>query len=189
MSGGAASGPEASLRLFFGLPLPLEIARALTTWATGMLAGRPTVRIVAPEDLHVTLAFLGQRPYEELPVLRAALHAAADGRERPLLTVERYRETRSVAMLALTDADGRAGRLQEYLVDRLEEAGVHEREHRPWFAHVTVARLRERPRLRPLLPVLPAFSPSEAVLYRSLLHRGGARYERLETARLTDGGG
>jgi 2'-5' RNA ligase len=189
VSAPADAGRDDSLRLFFGLPLPPEIAAALAAWGTRTLAGRPTVRVLDPDHLHVTLAFLGRRPSEELPALRGALHDAADGQEQPVLAVDRYRETRSVAMLVLSDAGGRAGRLQERLVGLLEEAGAHEREHRPWLAHVTVARLRERARLRPELPDIAAFSPSEAALYRSLLGRGGARYEILETALLGAAGG
>ena len=35
------------------------------------------------------------------------------------------------------------------LQERLERLGVYRREGRPWLPHLTVARWRERPRLRP----------------------------------------
>lgn len=177
--------PERSaLRLFYGLPLPLDVAERLAAWARATLEGRPTVRVLAPSQLHVTLAFLGRRPAGELPALRGALDDATAGLERPLLAIECYRETRSVAMVELGDLGGGAAKLQERLVERLEELGVYQREQRPWLAHVTLARLRERPRLRPELPELAPFRPTEVALYESLLSRGGARYEIIGRARL-----
>jgi 2'-5' RNA ligase len=90
-------------------------------------------------------------------------------------------------MLVLADEDGRATALASDLHGRLEELGVYERERRPWLPHLTVIRFRQSPRLRPPLPDLGEVSPSEAAVYHSLLRRGGAQYEALETVRL--GGG
>jgi 2'-5' RNA ligase len=187
VTGPASLVGSENLRLFYGLPLGDESREVLARWAQQTLGGRPGVRLVAPEHLHVTLAFLGSRPSHELPALRSALHEAAAAAERPVLAVERYRETGSVAMIVLTDEDGRAARLQEDLTARLEAIGALVRERRPWLAHVTVARLRERPRLQLPLPALGRVSPSEAALYHSLLRRSGARYEILEAAALGEG--
>ncbi len=184
MTAPASLVPGESLRLFYGLPLGGESCSLLVRWAQRTLGDRPGVRLVAPEHLHVTLAFLGSRPREELPALRSALHESAAAAQRPVLAVERYRETGSVVMIVLADEGGRAAGLQEDLATRLEAIGALVRERRPWLAHVTVARLRERPRLRPSLPALGRVSPSEAALYHSLLRRSGARYEILEAAAL-----
>jgi 2'-5' RNA ligase len=90
-------------------------------------------------------------------------------------------------MLVFSDEDGCATRLADDLHGRLEELAVYEREQRPWLPHVTVLRFKRAPRLRPSLPDLGRVSPSEAAVYHSLLRRGGAQYEALETVRL--GGG
>ena len=90
-------------------------------------------------------------------------------------------------MLVFSDEDGRAAALAGDLHGRLEELGVYEREQRRWLPHATVLRFRRMPRLRPALPHLGDLSPSEAAVYHSLLRRGGAQYEALETVRL--GGG
>jgi len=97
---------------------------------------------------------------------------------------ERYRETRSVGMLALKDVLGTATRLAEDLFTRLEQLGVYEREQRRWLAHVTVVRFRERPRLRPPLPELGEVVPSDAAVYLSQLRPTGARYVVVESAAL-----
>jgi 2'-5' RNA ligase len=100
------------------------------------------------------------------------------------LEVVRGRETRSVGMLVLDDAGGAAGALASDLHERLERLGVYRREQRPWLPHVTMLRFRERPRLRPSLPDLGAFAPSDAAAFLSRLHPSGARYEVLESSAL-----
>jgi 2'-5' RNA ligase len=94
---------------------------------------------------------------------------------------ERYRETRSVGMLALRDLGGTATRLAEDLFGRLERLGVYEREQRQWLPHLTVVRFRERPRLRPPLPDLGEVVPSDAAVYLSQLRSSGAEYFVVES--------
>lgn len=184
MSSAGSVGSDERLRLFFGLPLPPDAGDAVVRWQRRVYRDVPGVRAVPAEHLHVTLAFLGGRPCDELPALRTALREAAAGAERPVLTVVRYRETERVAMLVFDDLEGRAARLQATLSERLERLGAFAPERRPWLAHVTVARCRERSRLHPPVPELPVVSPSEAALYHSLLRPGGAQYEILEAIAL-----
>ena len=87
-------------------------------------------------------------------------------------------------MLTFDDEGERAGFLAHDLHARLEALGVYERERRKWLPHVTVLRFRERPRLRPELPALESFAPSDAAAYLSRLRPGGAQYEVLESMAL-----
>jgi 2'-5' RNA ligase len=165
-------------RLFCGLRLPDETLNAMSRWQDEHLGGG---RNVARDHLHVTLAFLGHRPVEELDSILEALRGAAADAGEIRLVPERYRETRSVGMLVMTDVGGAATRLAEDLQTRLERLGVHEREGRPWLPHLTIIRFRERPRLRPPLPELGEFSPSDAAVYISELRPSGARYVVVES--------
>jgi 2'-5' RNA ligase len=175
------SGDE-RLRLFLALRLPDDVLDAFVSWQSAHLRG---VRVVPREHLHLTLAFLGHRPAVELEPVVGALRAAAAGAAADLrLAVERYRETRSVAMIVLADVGGGATALAADVQRRLEELGVYRREGRPWLPHVTVARFRERPRLRLEPPPVGTFVPSDAAAYLSRLQPGGARYEVLETVAL-----
>jgi 2'-5' RNA ligase len=208
---------DATLRLFLGLPLPETVRGAFAQWAARYCrpALRPDrldpsaldsdrldsdrlgggIRLVRPEDLHVTLAFLGRRRLAEVPDIVAALRASARGAALLELTPLRWRETRSVGMVVLRDETGAAGRLAGDLHTRLEALGVYRRERRPWLAHVTVARWRQAPRLASLpaaqhvaaLPPVGTFVPSEAAAYISRLHPSGARYEVLESVPLEPG--
>jgi 2'-5' RNA ligase len=169
------------LRLFCALRLPHETAERLNAWQREALAGVPEVRSLPPEHLHLTLAFLGHRPVEKLDAILGALREAAARAEPPLLTVRGYRETRSVGMLTFDDADGRAAALAADLHERLAALGVYEPERRKWLPHVTVLRFRKRPGLRPTLPDLEPFMPSDAAAFLSRLRPSGAQYEVLES--------
>ncbi|HEU0303869.1 MAG TPA: RNA 2',3'-cyclic phosphodiesterase [Gaiellaceae bacterium] len=171
------------MRLFCALTLPADVRDALVEWQRESL--RSAARMVEPRNLHVTLAFLGHRPVGEVEGVAEALRAAARSLSGSIrLSPLRYRETRSVAMLVLSDDEERAGRLARDLHGRLERMGAYEPEKRPWLPHVTVLRYRTPPRLRPPLPDLAPFSPSGAAVYHSVLARGGARHEVLESVPL-----
>jgi 2'-5' RNA ligase len=169
------------VRLFCALELPDETVGHLVGWQREAFAEVRDVRVLSRAHLHVTLAFLGHRPVDEVEPIAAALRAAAVDAARPLLSVRGYRETRSVGMLVLGDEDGRASALAVDLHERLEALGVYERERREWLPHVTVVRFRRRPGLEPLLPDLEPFAPSDAAVYLSRLRSSGAEYEVLES--------
>jgi 2'-5' RNA ligase len=174
------------LRLFCALRLPAETVEALSEWQRCELGGSADdgARLVSPENLHLTLAFLGGRPAGDAPGIVAALAEAARASRDPRLRVAGYRETRSVGMLTLDDEGGRVTAVAVRLHELLEKQGVYERESRPWLPHVTVLRFRERPRLAPALPELGELVPSDAAVYISRLRPGGARYEVLEAVAL-----
>jgi 2'-5' RNA ligase len=170
------------LRLFLALRLPGPVLDVLEIWQQEHLHG---VRVVPRANLHITLAFLGSRPAGELEAVLGELRAAAaDARADLRLAPSRYRETRSVAMLALDDLDEGARGLAEDVQARLERLGVYRREARPWLPHVTVARFRERPGLRLEPPAMGTFVPSDAAAYLSQLHPEGAQYVVLESVGL-----
>jgi 2'-5' RNA ligase len=152
----------------------------VVAWESDVFGAVSGVRPVPAEHLHVTLAFLGHRPVGELDAIVGALREAAAGAAPARLTLRGYRETRSVGMLTFDDEEDRAAALAEELQGRLEALGVYERERRRWLPHVTVLRFRRRPGLRPALPELQPFVPSDAAAYLSRLRPGGAQYEVLE---------
>ncbi len=171
------------LRLFVAFPLPEDAVERLAAWQAGLAVPADT-RLVPPENLHVTVAFLGHRPASDVaPVVAALREAAADARP-PLLRAVRYRETRSVGMVVLDDEEGRGALVAADVFDRLERLGVYRREARPWLPHVTVCRFRRPPRLRPDPPDLGGVGPSDLALYTSVLRRGGAQYDVLESVPL-----
>ncbi|MHB8469713.1 MAG: 2'-5' RNA ligase family protein [Gaiellaceae bacterium] len=172
------------LRLFLALRFPDEALEPIVAWQHAQLAG---LRIVPRAHLHVTLAFLGQRPAADVPAIVGALgEAAGAAGEAPRLSPVRYREARSVGMLVLDDAGGRAAALADDVQTRLERLRVYRREARPWLPHLTVARFPAEKGLRLRPPNMGTYVliPSDASAYLSRLRPGGAQYEILATAAL-----
>ena len=178
-AGSVVSGDRA--RLFCALRLPDHVLDALEAWQRLHVArGRPVPRA----NLHVTLAFLGWTSRDRIDDVVSELREAA-ARARPIqLEPVRYRETRSVGMLVLSDAESAATALADDLQRRLERMGIYEREARKWMPHLTVVRFRERPRLRPPLPETGSFAPSDGAVYLSRLRPSGAEYVVLEDVEL-----
>jgi RNA 2',3'-cyclic 3'-phosphodiesterase len=177
MTSGASVGGDERLRLFLALRLPDDWIDGIAAWQSTVFAGR-RVRVVPREHLHLTLVFLGSRPAAELPAIVERLRAGAAAAEAVRLRPTGYRETRVAAMLTFEDLGGAGGALAD---------AVGRDEERPWLPHVTVARYRERPKLREDFPATlrtHVLVPSDAAAFLSKLRPSGAEYEVLASFRL-----
>ena len=177
-------------RLFVALDLPGPARAALAAFRDA--SSDPDVwRPVPDEALHLTLAFLGHRPEED--VARVAEVLAAAPATAPRLTLGRSlalppRRPR-VLTAAIVDHDDTLAELQAWLSGDLAGRGLYEPEARPFRPHATVARLRpdaraERERVPGPAPV--TFYGEALTLYESRLRRGGARYEPRSRVALRD---
>jgi 2'-5' RNA ligase len=183
-------------RLFVALDLPDDVREGIVAWGRGALAD-PALRPVAPESLHITLAFLGYRPEKEIERIAAAVEESAEPAPWVELRDPEQRPPRGRARLfALPAISPGAEALQAGLEQKLVEGGFYEPEKRPFWPHVTVARVRPEARgsRRPAVVSGPPGSlppellePRIAVrmtLYRSVLQPTGARYVPLAQVEL-----
>ena len=170
-------------RLFVALELPPAARDALAAFRDA--AADPAVwRPVPLEALHLTLAFLGRRPAEDVAVVGQVLEAAAGPAPRLVLAGALLLPPRRARVLcaALDDSDGTLAELQSRVSDGLAAAGVYVPEKRPFRAHATVARLRPRERAPRSIETAPEpleFHGEALTLFESRLHPHGARYEPL----------
>jgi 2'-5' RNA ligase len=174
------------------LDLPPDARAALARWRDLLVAPRDDLRPVAEEALHVTLAFLGYRPEKEVAAIAEAMSTAV--RERGSSPVLAPGEVKPVPprrprlfALDLEDTDGACVRLQQAVSDALESKRFYEPEKRPFWPHVTLARVKRNQRAQPLPagpPPLEPFRAPQVTLYRSILRPQGARYEALAVATL-----
>jgi RNA 2',3'-cyclic 3'-phosphodiesterase len=180
------SGPRA--RLFLALDLPVPARTALGSWRDTLISGRSDLRPVRPEALHVTLVFLGWQDESAASRIAEAAFAALPAGAPPRLTPAEVRSLppRNPRLFALDleDEGGRAGVLQAAASDALEAGGWYRPEKRPFWPHLTLARVKKGERRVAPLPDRPA-PPSETfeapvvTLYRSTLRPQGALYEPL----------
>jgi RNA 2',3'-cyclic 3'-phosphodiesterase len=187
-------------RLFVALDLPEAVRAGIEEWAGGALAD-PALRRVAPESLHITLAFLGFRPEKEIEEIAAVMAESVAPAPLVELLDPVQRPPRGRARLfALPAISPGAEILQAGLQENLVSARLYEPEKRPFWPHVTLARVRpegrgsRRPRVVERAPgSLPArlsepFLGVRMTLYRSVLQPQGARYTPLAQVELPGAG-
>src|SRR3954454_19583974 len=184
------------VRLFVALDLPDELREGIAAWGREALAD-PALRPVAPQSLHVTLAFLGQRPEKEVEAIAAAVRQRVGPAPWVELLDPEQRPPRGRARLyALPALSPGAEALQVGVAQGLAEGGFYEPEKRPFWPHVTVARVRPEGRgsRRPAVVSEPPGRLPEGMsgaricrrmtLYRSELQPTGARYVPLAQVQL-----
>jgi 2'-5' RNA ligase len=183
-------------RLFVALDLPDELREGVAAWGREALAD-PALRPVAPESFHVTLAFLGQRPEEEIEAIAAVVEGNAGPAPWVELLDPEPRPPRGRARLyALPALSPGTEALQAGVARGLAQEGFYEPESHPFWPHVTVARVRPEGRgsRRPAVVANPPGKLPEGLsgaricrrmtLYRSELQPTGARYVPLAQVQL-----
>jgi nicotinamide-nucleotide amidase len=198
MTGERLKSPRA--RLFVALDLPESLRAGILAWGRRELRD-PALRVVRPESLHVTLAFLGWLPEKAIgqlgEIVAGLRHGAptvelGDPVAKPSL--------RRARLFALPAASSGGISLQAELESALIAERLYEPEKRAFWPHVTVARVKPggRGQRRPASVEKPPgelprelLSPVRCVrvtLYRSELKPSGAEYRSLAQVELPHGG-
>jgi RNA 2',3'-cyclic 3'-phosphodiesterase len=189
------------IRSFIAIEVPLElierIAGAQREIERVTKANADTVRWTRPEQMHVTLKFLGNVPDDRLGALERALAEAVVGSVPFELSLENFGcfpspRNPSVLWVGL---GGQVTAIRQ--LQRRIEAQTHgfssQEENREYHPHLTIGRIRERGKdSRRLAEGLSQFRLSdgnqwivrEVVLMRSNLSPHGAIHIRLATAQL-----
>lgn len=174
------------IRSFLAIAPPPEVVDALEDVQEGL----PGASWTLPENLHLTLVFLGEQSVHALQDLDAGLAGMRKPRfSLSLSGVGTFGLDRRIAFAGVSSACAGRGaplrELQAWLAARAEEAGVAT-ERRKYSPHVTVARWRKgemrRDRLEGWLAANALFAAgpfeaAEVTLYRSTLTRDGPIYE------------
>ena len=179
-------------RLFVALDLPDDVRAGIVDWQRTALSDR-ALRVVRPEALHMTLVFLGYQAVKDVKAI-ARQAFAVDGQAPAVelsadpVGVPRGKRPRLIALASNSDE---TVSLQKQIEERLVGSGFYKPERRPFWPHLTVARVRpEAPGSRKPAQIrnpphpLPEhmfrfFRPTRLVLFRSHLRRTGAEYESL----------
>lgn len=166
------------MRLFVGLPVPPELARALARLAGSIEL--PKGRRTLPEDMHLTLAFLGEVDESALgPIERelAALHFVP----LRLGIIGLGSFPRAGILFAEIEPAPALLKLQARIAGGMRRCGFA-LDDRPYHPHLTLARFHGQLRLGEEQRTLPSslcagFRVATVNLYRSRLSQSGARYE------------
>ena len=178
----------ARARLFLALDLPEDARGRLADWRDVALGSRSDVRPVAPEALHVTLVFLGWQDESAAEEIAAAAFGALPAGPPPRLAPTDVRSVppRDPRLFALDldDEGDRATGLQGRLSAAVEAGGWYRPEKRPFWPHITLARVKRRERRVPPLADEPPppgdpFEAAVVTLYKSTMRPQGSLYEPL----------
>ncbi len=180
------------MRLFYAVHVSDAIKNDIADALKAFPVRNPPWRWIVPQNLHVTLKFLGELDDRVLPDLREIGRHAAQGIKPFRVTYRAFGGfpalTRPrVIFFEATEGTAELAELASRLESGAELVGVP-RENRPFTAHLTLARIKEplSPGIREALqkvPPLPA-TASQAVdhfsLIQSHLSPAGARYEEVD---------
>jgi 2'-5' RNA ligase len=199
---GQAGDGAAAVRVFVAIELPEGIRAALEAMQQRLAAARLPLRLVRPEGIHLTLAFIGDIPTAQVPVLRGAVAQAAAGvpvftlRAEGLGMFPNARRPRVVWAGVQGDPEDRARLtlLHGHLAAALRAAGFTSD---PRFdPHLTLGRVHDRVTPADLAAIGPAvqaqalpsgltFDVAHVSIMRSELRPSGAVYTRLDAVPLT----
>ncbi len=168
------------VRLFVALALPNPVRAELTA----LCAGLPGARWVPPENLHLTLRFIGELDRSDIPEIDDALsHIAAAPLDVALGTLGFFGKGRAIRALWIKAVRSSAlVALQARVESRLVRAGCAP-ETRKFVPHITLARLkRAQPKAVEQFVAdhsmfkLDPFPVQALTLYSSFLSHAGAIY-------------
>ena len=174
----AAAGADASLRVFFAL-WPDAQARDALAKRANVVAEEAGGRAPAIENLHLTLAFVGEVAADRVEALCAAGLAATADVPAFDLSLDRVGAFRGsgIAWAGASSVHADLAQLVSQLNDALTAQGFPT-DLRPFQAHVTLARrCRRQPRANQATPI--AWTVAKLVLNASDLGSGGPRYREL----------
>jgi 2'-5' RNA ligase len=188
------------MRAFLGIGLPAGVREEIATATAPLRALHAPVAWTAPENLHITLDFLGDISPERVAIVERSMRVVASGIGPFSLTAEGggvFPGTRNprVLWVGFLEPLELVRQLQQNMGNALSGAGFP-REDRPFHPHITVGRTRGAlppawgERFVQVLSgkgfgVVPV---SSFTLYESRLGPGGAAYTPLCDFRLEGSG-
>jgi len=179
------------MRLFVAVALPPDDRARLATIVDRLSTTGADVKWVEPQNLHITLHFLGDVDAEQRDPVTIALRDAAAACAAPVVQLGGLgcfppRGAPRVVWCGLMQGGPELRALVEGIRGAVVALGFPS-EGRPWKAHVTLGRVRGRHNTARLLETLQhkdadgfdRFVPHGITLFRSHLGSGGPRYEVL----------
>jgi RNA 2',3'-cyclic 3'-phosphodiesterase len=162
------------------------------------------VRWVRPEQVHLTLQFLGNVVSEHIPPLVAAVAPAVAGHDALFLRADGVGafpsiESPRVLWLGLRGGDERLLALQRSVAEAVGTVAGVVADRKPFRPHLTLGRVERLHRAAPGMAAIvaalarpvavppAAWEVSSVALIRSVLGAGGARYTVLERFPLRNG--
>ncbi|TAN63569.1 RNA 2',3'-cyclic phosphodiesterase [bacterium] len=181
-----------NIRAFVAIELPENVIKMLSDTQHGLKSeGLSGIGFVRPENIHLTLKFLGDVDKGRLTAIKEALEKATESVKVFTVTVEGLGAFPSLKNPRVLWVGVNENAMLSQLQDRLEKALFDvgfEKEGRPFKPHLTLARFKTGTDARHCGKAVEAlgqsqkqtFSAGSLVLFESRLSAKGAEYKALE---------
>lgn len=174
-----------SKRLFVAIPLPEEIRNVLASCSNSMV--HPDLRWVPPENLHITLLFIGNVEAEQIPDIKQKLVAVAET-DAFTLQCEAITTVKRRGKTSMVWARFKESTSFVRLAKEVSKAIAIPPDHHP-LPHVTMARIKQRRNVPVDNSLFPAinhfqFEVNSFGLWESQLYPKGSVYSVLEEWKL-----
>lgn len=181
------------MRLFIAIELPQKIQKELYEKTAPIRASLSGVRWIPPENLHLTLKFLGEVASDRVDAVKASLQEALSrGDFRPFgLEFKGVGAFPSIShprviWIGISQGGEALTQLANALEEELQNLGF-ERENRLYTAHLSIGRighLKDRKILEEIVSKydktsFAGFSTDVVALIQSVLCREGAQYRKI----------
>lgn len=187
--------PIKVIRCFVAMELPLEVQAELAQTVARLKSTGADVKWVEPENVHLTLKFLGEVPHPK--VLQLGISLAALCQRRAIVSrlgglgafpvLHRPRVIWAGLDMGLDDL----GDLHQAVEDMMADLGF-QREEREFFPHLTLGRVRSNRNAAELANLITTVRPQPMefifgtlILMKSTLTPEGPLYQPLQTIELT----
>ena len=177
-----------AVRTFIAIELPEEVREYLEARQEDLARAGGDVKWVRPDNIHLTLVFLGNVPIEEIGAVAAAVGGAAASMEPIRLRAGGVgcfppRGRPRVVWIGIEEPTGALARLQGAVAGATARF-AEKPERREYKAHLTVGRVRGGRGAEELSEAVaaladaegPEFEAAEVVIFESVLAREGPTY-------------
>jgi 2'-5' RNA ligase len=177
-------------RIFIAVVISEDIRRIVYEQSRKAFAAREQIRIIPPENIHITLKFLGDTRDEDIGRIINAVSAAVSGHKSFEYSLEdrigAFPSTgrAKIAFIGINRGRDHISSLYESIEDKLYSLGI-EKEKRSFHPHITIARIKKPSDIGSVkweITDLKGYSPeaSSVAVFESILGRRGARYIIIE---------
>ncbi len=181
------------MRLFIALDISEDVRREINSLIKRLKTHDTNIRWVRPENIHITIKFLGEVSTERVEGIKRAMSKVASGHQAFELIVRGTGVfpdfTRPRVLWVGIEREALLEEIHREINEELAHLGF-EPEDRAFRPHLTIGRVKSTRGLKPLLKDLRGYmdrefgkiTVSEMVLVKSTLKPEGAEYETIFNA-------
>jgi 2'-5' RNA ligase len=187
------------MRTFIAISLPPEIQNSLAKLQQQLKTSGADIKWVEPQNIHLTLKFLGERDDKKIEKVMLILEDAAKGKKQfklRLSTIGAFPRISSprVIWVGASEGDIETKAIAQELEEKIAKIGIP-KEERAFSCHITIGRARSAKNIGNLIKELSGladkfgqetteFTVNKITLYKSTLTSKSPIYEVLKEASL-----